>query len=72
MNYKERTNLLTSKLKESIYKEDKKIIEIIHKLEYKKSETALNNFIKKELVKCRNKEISLLNSFIVNLFEKYT
>lgn len=72
MNYKERTNLLTSKLKESIYKEDKKIIEIIHKLEYKKSETALNNFIKKELVKCRMKEVSLLNSFIVNLFEKYT
>lgn len=72
MNYKERTNLLTSKLKESIYKEDKKIIEIIHKLEYKKSETALNNFIKKELVKCRKKDVSLLNSFIVNLFEKYT
>lgn len=70
MNYIDKKKLLITILNESIFKNENKIKEVVRKIGYKKSEEAMERYLKK-VKKDSLKELDLINAFLYSVINKY-
>ena len=70
MNYINKKEILITILNESIFKNENKIKEVVRKIGYKKSEEAMERYLKK-VKKDSLKELDLINAFLYSVINKY-